>query len=33
MIVDKYGEQKAADTESKTETGQRCSAASDGLPS
>jgi len=33
MIVDKYGKQKTADTESKTETGQHCPAASDGLPS
>lgn len=32
-IVDKYGEKEAADTESNTKTGQRCSAASDGLPS
>jgi len=29
---DKYGKHKAADTESKTETRQHCSAASDGLP-
>jgi putative transposase len=32
-IVDKYGEKETADTESTTKTGQRCSAASDGLPS
>jgi putative transposase len=31
--VDKYGEKETADTESKTKTGQRCSAASDPLPS
>lgn len=32
-IVDKYGEKETADTASKTKTGQRCSAASEGLPS
>jgi putative transposase len=32
-IVDKYGEKETAGTESKTKTGQRCSAASDPLPS
>jgi putative transposase len=32
-IIDKYGEKETAGTEPKTKTGQRCSAASDPLPS
>lgn len=32
-IVDQYGEKETVGTEPKTETGQRCSAASNGLPS
>lgn len=32
-IVDKFGEKETVGTEPKTETGQRCSAASGGLPS
>ncbi len=32
-IVDKYGEKEASRTKTEVEPGQRCSAASDGLPS
>ena len=32
-IIDKYGKKETADTEPKTKTGQRRSAASNGLPS
>ena len=32
-IVDKFGEKETVGTEPKTKTGQRCSAASSGLPS